>query len=328
MIHSRNSDEVLSKDTILSKVSEYQIFKYFCTNFKDLGTKFLSDLRPDKTPTVSIALIHDKLHYKDFGFPEHSFDCFSYVGFKYNIDFFRVLTLIDCTFGFGLSSGSARSKSFKVPENKETNVAHRSTKISVKVRSWEKQDEEFWTQFGISKQILRKFDVLPISYYWINETRFTCHTPSYRYRFETGYKIYSPYETEYKWKSNVGMESLQGYTQLPEQGEIVFITSSLKDVMCLGVLDYPSIALQSEMLVPKESLIQELKERFQQVIIFYDNDYLNPNNPGQAMAEKICAKYQLKNLCIPDKYREKDISDLIKSYDLQTAKNVIISETT
>ena len=153
MIHSRNSDDVLSKDIILSKVSEYQIFKYFCPNFKDLGIKFLSDLRPDKTPTVSIALIHNKLHYKDFGFPEHSFDCFSYVGFKYNIDFFRVLTLIDCTFGFGLSSGSNRSKSFKVPENKTVTVAHRQTKISVKTRAWEKQDEEFWMKFGISTYI-------------------------------------------------------------------------------------------------------------------------------------------------------------------------------
>jgi len=327
MIQSRNSEDILSKEIILSKISEYQIFKYFCPNFKNLGVKFLSDLRPDRTPTVSIALINNRLYYKDFGFPEHSFDCFSYVGFKYNIDFLRVLTLIDSTFGFGLSSSSNSTKIFKIPKNKTITVAHKHTVISVKIREWEKRDAEFWKQFEIPKQILCKFDVLPISHYWINETRFTCHTISYRYKFKDGYKIYSPNETDYKWRSNVGMGSLQGYNQLPEIGEIVFLTSSLKDVMCLEVLGYPSFALQSEMLMPSEEIIQNLKKRFKKVIVFYDNDYLKENNPGQTMAKKICDKYKIENIFIPDRYREKDISDLIKTYDLQTAKNVIISKT-
>lgn len=326
MIQSRNSEDVLSKEIVLSKISEYQIFKYFCPNFKDLGIKFLSDLRPDRSPTVSIVLFNNRLYYKDFGFPEHSFDCFSYVGFKYNIDFLRVLALIDSTFGFGLSSGSTITKKFKLPEDKKELVEQKHVKISVKTRQWEQKDAIFWSNFHITKRILCKFDVLPITHYWINETRFTCNTLSYRYRFQEGYKIYSPYETEYKWRSNVGMESIQGYKELPENGEIVFITSSLKDVMCLDVLDYPSIALQSEMLMPGKEIIQNLKKRFKKVIVFYDNDYLKSTNPGQEMARKICDEYQLENLFIPDTYKEKDISDLIKTYDLKTAKNVITTK--
>ena len=57
MIQSRRSGELLDKETILDKVSEYQIFKYYCTHFEEPDKKFKSDLREDKTPTVSISML-------------------------------------------------------------------------------------------------------------------------------------------------------------------------------------------------------------------------------------------------------------------------------
>ena len=119
------------------------------------------------------------------------------------------------------------------------------------------------------------------------------------------------------------MECLQGYWQLPESGEIVFLTSSLKDVMCLASLGYPSFALQSEMLVPSEETIKEAQERFKKVVVLYDNDFGKVSNPGQTMAAKICSKYDLTNLKIPSHYESKDISDLVKDHGIETAKDVI-----
>ena len=119
------------------------------------------------------------------------------------------------------------------------------------------------------------------------------------------------------------MECLQGYRQLPERGETVVLTSSLKDVMCLALLDYPSFALQSEMLMPRQSTIEEAQARFKEVIVLYDNDFDKDSNPGQTMAVKICSKYGLDNIVIPSYYRSKDISDLIRDHGLQEAKHVI-----
>ena len=199
----------------------------------------------------------------------------------------------------------------------------RKSNIQVRVRDWEWADVQYWNQFGISKKILRIFDVQPISHYWINEQRFSCNSISYRYRFDCGYKIYRPLERDFKWSSNVGMECIQGYRQLPQGGETLFLTSSLKDIMCLAVLGYPSLALQSEMLVPRESTTKEIQARFKEVIVLYDNDFDKPSNPGQTMARKICSTYGLDNLVIPSHYCSKDISDLIRDHGLETAKNVI-----
>ncbi len=77
------------------------------------------------------------------------------------------------------------------------------------------------------------------------------------------------------------------------------------------------------MHVPSEGTIQEAQDRFEEVIVFYDNDFDNPRNPGQTMAVKICKKYGLDNLVIPSYYRSKDISDLIRDHGLEEAKHVI-----
>jgi len=324
MIQSRRSEDVLNKETILEKVSEYQIFQYFCSHFEEPNKKFKSDLREDNSPTVSITQYRGRLWYKDFGCPEHSFDCFSYIGYKYNLSFYDTLRHIDRNFSLGLSSGSR----MLVPVRKlEPEIREKKTaKIKVRTRDWEKKDLDYWSQFGITKDVLVNFDVLPITHYWINEQRFSCPSISYRYKFDFGYKIYRPLEKEFKWASNVGSQCLQGSRLLPRSGEIVYLTSSLKDVMCLRVLGYPAFALQSEMLMPLQETISDAKERFQEVIVFYDNDFDKSRNAGQEMAQKICREYNLSNLVIPSYYRSKDISDLVRDHGLEEAKNVITGE--
>ena len=180
MIQARKSDEYLSRDNVLNKVSEYQIFKYFCRNFKEIGTKFRSDLRDDKSPTVDIALIGQRLLYKDFGHPDHTFDCFAYVAYKYNTDFYGSLIHIDSCFGLGLHTGVRLARTVQKVEPKVR--AKTRSEIQVRVRDWDTRDAAYWKQFGISKKLLRIFDVQPITHYWINEQRFSCNSISYRYR--------------------------------------------------------------------------------------------------------------------------------------------------
>lgn len=320
MIKHRNSEDHLHSEVILSKISEYDIFRHYCPNFKQPGIKFCSDLREDKKPGVSIVDWKGTLLYKDFAFEEHTFNCFGYVMHKYNLEFVGALQIISKDFGLGLSSSDIVPTAKKYAYQKEQ---LRRTVIRIKSRHWSSEDAAYWSQFCISKDLLIRFDVHPIEYFWINETRFHPHSISYAFRFHSGYKIYSPHEEENKWYSNVSKSVVQGYSQLVSSGETVFLTSSLKDVMCLEVLGYPAVALQSEMQMPSQTFIQKIKERFKEVIVLYDNDFESDQNPGQTMASKICQEFELANLCIPDVYRSKDISDLIKTHGLHAATQLI-----
>ena len=327
-IKSRDSNDHLHTDVILSKITEYDIFVYYCPRFKDLGRKFNSDLREDKSPTVYITPYNGKLLYKDFGDPDHTFDCFNYVKYKYNCSFIDALRIIDCDFNLKLSS-STHEKQFTMGimgyRQKEIPTF---TKIPViikkKKRLWNKEDAKFWSKYLVSKKILIKFAVEPISYFWVNNNRFTCKSISYAFKFKNRYKIYSPYENKNKWLSNTNKNDVQGYNQLPVTGERLIITSSLKDVMCLYAAGYHAIAMQSEMQIPDEKLISELKERFNTIEILYDNDFDKETNPGQKMANKICDLYGFKNICLPDKFKSKDPSDLVnKIGSFNELKNIL-----
>ena len=67
------------------------------------------------------------------------------------------------------------------------------------------------------------------------------------------------------------------------------------------------------MQIPDERLISELKERFNTIEILYDNDFNKEDNPGQAMAKKICNLYGFKNICLPKQFESKDPSDLVNT---------------
>ena len=315
-IASRSSEDHLHTNVILGKITEYDIFVYYCPNFKELGKKFISDLREDKSPTVSIIPYNGKLLYKDFGSPEHTFDCFNYVKYKYNCSFLSALRIIDCDFNLRLSSKQEVIK-FTMgcmayrqenPKFKKIPVIINKTK-----RQWNKQDANFWSKYLVSKKTLTIFAVEPISHFWVNNNRFTCKSISYAFKFKNRYKIYSPYEDKNKWLSNTTKKDVQGYNQLPKKGERLIITSSLKDVMCLYAAGYHAIAMQSEMQIPDERLISELKERFNTIEILYDNDFNKEDNPGQAMAKKICNLYGFKNICLPKQFESKDPSDLVNT---------------
>tara|TARA_Y100000401_G_scaffold40130_1_gene30506 strand:- start:987 stop:2060 length:1074 start_codon:yes stop_codon:yes gene_type:complete len=316
MIKSRSSNDHLHSDVILTKISEYDIFKYYCPNFIALNKKFCSDLRKDQNPGVSIVYWKGKLLYKDFGFPDHTFDCFNYVKYKYSCNFIEALTIIDNDFNLGLASKNSTNlftMGYMPPVTNKKPVAQKVTIIRKKSRPWSKADKLFWERYLITKKTLLKFDVSPISHYWINENRFSCGEVTYAYKIGNKYKIYAPNE-KYKWSSNTTNKHVQGYKQLPDTGDLLILTSSLKDVMCLYEMGIPAVALQSEMVMPDEKLIDHLKSRFKRIAIFYDNDFDNPNNPGQTMAEKIRQKYMFPNIVIPDIYHCKDLSDYIAEF--------------
>lgn len=316
MIKSRQSEDHLSKDMILSRIREIDIFSYYCPSFKELGVKFCSELRDDKSPSVSIIIWQNRLLYKDFGHPEHTFDCFSYIMKKYNCSFYDALRVVDNDFGLNLSSFKETiGFSMGVPAVRTTKKVEQKRVVIIRKRrrKWMRKDQEFWSQFFITKTTLIKFAVCPITHYWINENRFSCDL-SYAYKIGKKYKIYSPYE-DTKWISNTTRRHVQGYVQLPDRHDICVVTSSLKDVMSLYELGIPAIALQSEMQMPDKALVHELQERFGVIALFYDNDFDNVNNPGQTMANKIIREFpNFVNIVLPEQYGVKDLSDYIAKY--------------
>ena len=84
-----------------------------------------------------------------------------------------------------------------------------------------------------------------------------------------------------------------------------------------------AISLQSENILPKRHVFEQLNQRFDECYGFYDNDFDKPTNWGKQFGDKICTEYGLIPIYIDDKYQCKDFSDLVKSVGQEEAKKIL-----
>ena len=111
---------------------------------------------------------------------------------------------------------------------------------------------------------------------------------------------------------------LQGAHQLPAEGDLLVVTKSMKDVMCLYSLGLTAIAPNSENLFLTESQFEKLSKRFKKIVVFYDNDL-----PGIHNMNQIRKKFNIDCIFIPRSYGAKDISDFHAKYGREKTLNLI-----
>lgn len=313
----------LNTQNILSRISEIEIFRYYCPNFRQLNKKFKSEFRKESIPSCIITEYNGKLWYKDFGTDDKALDCFSYVMKKYNLTFTEALLKINSDLNLNLSSSIeppklVNTKTTQFNENKLTT-------IEVENKNWIVSYYNYWKDnYNITLPILDFYNVKPVSKLWINGNPISIKLPTFSFLIDYDiiprYKIYSPYSKTHKWISNCNNTHIEGYNQLPENGELLIITKSLKDVMVLRTFNINAIAPLSESTVIPEFFINDLKSKFNKIIVFYDND-----KAGMTYSLKMCEMYGLERIYIPNNYNTKDISDFVQKYKYNNTKNLLIN---
>lgn len=316
----------LSQENIFKFITSYDIFAKYSNNFKKIGKNFYSDFRCENNPSCQINYINGDLLYTDFGLGR-SFRAIQFVMYLYNINYYEALEKINTDFNLNLGNEFKNNHKNTNTEYKVINndvkkfVEKKPSIIKIKSRSFEQHDLVYWNKFGIKTDTLIKYNICPISCFWINDNYYIASKYSYSYNF--GYvdnifrrKIYQPFENKFKWFSNGGI-LMQGINILPEKGNLLIITKSLKDVMLLNDIGYNSIAPNSEATV-KLDIINNMKTRFKNIIVFYDND-----STGINFSEKICNKYNLKRIFIPKESNCKDISEYSEKYGFEEANKLM-----
>lgn len=325
-----------NREDILSCITDEDIFIRYLGGIP--RKPICSPLREDNLPSFSIFYSdnYKKLMFKDFATGERG-DVFVFV--------MRLLNLSRITDAFCLIASEFQLTQFQtdpvdtiirrsyVSGSNIGKVKKGRISISIKLRPWKKHDREFWfNRYGFDQKQLEYCGIFPISHYFMNEYCRQAEEHAYAYLEEKDgvqtYKIYQPFSKENKWVNNNDYSTWEMWNQLPEKGENLIIGSSRKDSMSiLFAFMNPNLiascALQSENTGAKEVVIDELKRRFKNIYVLYDNDYDNPKNPGRNAAIKMCEKYGLIQLEIPEEYGVKDPSDLVEAYDKTTLKNLI-----
>lgn len=194
------------------------------------------------------------------------------------------------------------------------------TVIGVVRQEFTDVDINYWKQFNISIDTLKKFNVNSIKYYLCNgivKGTYKRENPMYAYKVYNNFKIYRPLADKYtKWRNNLTDYDIQGYEQLPQKGDILFITKSMKDVMCLHEMGYPAVSPSSESTFLPKDVLEQLKTRFKRIIILFDRD-----TSGVKRSRKLSRETGLEAIFINKKFKAKDVSDAVKANSFEEIKN-------
>lgn len=312
----------VTREFLLSQNNEETYMSYYLGIPVTKGL-FCSPLRQDKHTTCSFFRGKSgRLYFKDFATGE----CLAFenvVMKKFACSYHESLKII--AKDFGLIKG-------KHPESKpiikqEKFSSDKQTFIQIEQKEFSKEELTWWAQYGITKPILNKYRVFSCKTVFLNGSIFSQSTlkcPSYGYYFGKKehieqWKIYYPTKTDYRFIGNISTKTIQGYRQLPKSGKLLVITKSQKDCMCLYSMGIPACAPQSETQFISNTILEDLKQRFNKIVLLFDLD-----ETGIKFSKKIKKEYPfIKVTLLPRTKRCKDISDYYKKYGREETLNMI-----
>lgn len=316
-------------ENILDSVREIDILSYYL-GISNVPCIIKSPLRTDRHPSFGIYSRDGiKIYYNDFATKDRG-SIFQLLMKLWNVDYNTMLQKIDSDLS-KIPSCKKDAKITKVLGN-NSKTYNKDTNLECKVRYWKDYDLEYWEQYGISQQWLKFGDIFPISHIILtkNGNRYSIPAEKYAYVYverkdgTISLKIYQPFSKDYKWSNKHDGSVWDLWTKLPEKGDYLIITSSRKDALCIwensGI---PAISLQAESYLPKEHVVQQLKDRFKYIYVLYDNDFQSEENHGRILGEIMANEFNLIQIEIPNEYKSKDTSDLCKNYGRQFVKKVI-----
>jgi len=292
-----NLSPIFTPKEIFDKIPQIVIMEYYLGIPVKFNKLFKSPLREDKNPTCGFTYIgKGVLLFKDFS-GHFSGDCIEVVKFIKNVNYQNALLIIAEDFNLIATNTKTKDTEIydKIFEIEKIQKTKSSAKLNIKIRKPLLIDKNYWKPYGITLEILKKYNVYFVQTLWINGNinyTFNKYDPAYAYRLTNNeYKIYFPFRKPKNIKPYFicNTSKIQGYIQLPASNSLLIITKSMKDIMTLYAHGIYSIAEQAESILPKENIIKELKKRFTKIYTLYDND-----KAGIKMADKIQKNYNIQ----------------------------------
>ena len=305
----------MSLKDLLDKLNDYDIYSYYVGQFK-IGKLFNSPLRSDdKNPSFNIFKGNGGgLFFKDHGSGEGG-NAIKFVKLIKNIqtrdelerELLRIVRKMN--------------PNQQYVQRTYSTVNSGSADIGIVRQPFTDVDKKYWKQFHISIDTLKLFQVFSIKYFLCNRVvrgTYKESSPMYAYKVFDKFKIYRPLASKYtKWRTNLTNRDVQGLAEIPKEGgNLLIITKSLKDVMCLYEMGFNAIAASSETTFIPDDILQSLRSKWNHIVIIYDRD-----KTGMLEARKYSKQYRLDAIFVHKKFKAKDISDAIRDNSFIDVKN-------
>jgi hypothetical protein len=318
-MYSTKTAITMSLRDLLDKVDDYTIFSYYLGQFK-VNKLINSPLRTDdRMPSFAIFRgSNGALLFKDHGTGEAG-NALKFIKLYKHIEtreelereLLRIVKSVN-------PNMNTRKNTY------EYSTIPKETEIGIVRQPFTQVDKDYWKQFHISLSTLKKFNVFSIKYFLCNRVvrgTYKDTNPMYAYKVFDKFKIYRPLASKYtKWRTNLTNRHVQGLAELPKEGgNLLIITKSLKDVMCLYEMGFYAISASSETTFIPDDILTYLKKKWKHIVILYDRD-----RTGMLKARGYSKMYKLHPVFVNKRFHAKDVSDAVKANGFQIIKDWLI----
>jgi len=317
----------LTMDSILEKVSDYDIFRWYMpTKDWELNEITLSPFRREKNPSFIIGNKRGYVSFIDFGNTEFRGDCFTFVKKLYNLaNLDEVLRKIDKDFGLGISSSEIKDYKKITGEYKQPEIVKRNTLIQVTTRKFTNEELAYWNTYHQNITDLRNNEIYSIKELYLNKKKFPLKDTDLRfgYFYNGFWKIYRPFlGKKEKWfPNNVPITTMDGKEDI-KGCKTAFINKSKKDHMVIKKIFPCSCAVQNEGIAcfsPEN--VEYIKNNSETQVLSFDSDVTGVKN-----SQQITELFGFTYCNVHRKYLQegiKDWADLAKTHGMQAVEEVL-----
>ena len=324
------------KDEILDYTNRgLEVFCFYMSIDFVLKRNFRNPLYDDHKASCNIYFDAKQQCYrmKDFGNDFYSGDCFGFAAMMLGLDvrteFPKVLASIIRDLQLNLSLDDKQTpaphpiRKYKNLHNeKKENKGMTETDNDKK---WYKCYEQvfqtselsYWLKYGITTKTLQRYNVKSLVRYEALSNQGKMYTllssqdePMFCYMMGDFVKVYRPFsKLRFVYGGEKREDHIFGFEQLPNRGDILFITGGEKDVLSLSAHHFHAICFNSETATIPENVIESLQLRFRHIIILYDTDETGVRE-AQRQVDQL-SQCNVLTLLLPLQgiKSEKDISD-------------------
>ena len=324
------------KDEILDCTNRgLEVFCFYMPIDFVLKRNFRNPLYDDHKASCNIYFDAKQQCYrmKDFGNDFYSGDCFWFAAMMLGLDvrteFPKVLASIIRDLQLNLRIDDKQTPA-PHPMRKYKNLhnekkENKGMKETDNDKKWYKCYEQvfpaselsYWLKYGITTKTLQRYNVKSLVRYEALSNQGKTYTllssqdePMFCYMMGDFVKVYRPFsKLRFVYGGEKREDYIFGFEQLPNKGDMLFITGGEKDVLSLSAHHFHAICFNSETATIPENVIESLQLRFRHIIILYDTDETGVRE-AQRQVDQL-SQYNALTLLLPLQgiKGEKDISD-------------------
>ena len=324
---------LLSKENVLREVDEYSLFCHYIGADLELRSKYSSPIRTiDDDPSFSLYYgKRGNMMFKDNGIQE-SGDIFKFLqlfmGGGTAIPIRQVLLQINADLDLGFEGEDVPT--FKPNIIKKSPPKKKSPAIIQITKHTPNTSEfvDYWNFLNVDENVRKLFRIHnPNLVHFIQDGNTIVISPKdlcISYEILGTYKIYQPNsEKVIKFRNNYKPYYVEGMLQLRNvRAEFCIITKSLKEcAFFYANFGFHCVAGTSETAMIHPKSIAYLRERFQTILIWLDND-----EAGRKATSKYLEAYPFLVPVDTTLIEEKDPTDEFKKYKLAGEETFVLSK--